>query len=144
MAGKPTAFANAVLKLIFWGTAIPDIAENDTTSPLTSFYVGLHSADPGEAGNQASSEIVYTGYARLPLERGAAKWNIVNDVVNPIYDIDFAARTDAGSTSATHFSIGSSASGPGVIYYFGAINPAITITQGVTPRIKSTSTITEA
>ena len=144
MAGKTTAFGNAVLKLIFWGTAIPDIAENDTTSPLTQFYVALHTADPGEVGNQSTAEIAYTGYARIPIARTAGQWNIVGDVVNPVYDIDFAARSDVGTANATHISIGSAAAGAGTIYYFGAINPVIAVSQGVTPRIKATSTITEA
>jgi len=143
MPGKSVVFANDLLKLIFHGTPIANVADNAASSPLTEVYVALHTADPGEAGTQSTNEVSYTGYARKSRVRTAGHWTVTNDVVSPAVDIDFPSREDVGSTSATHFSIGVAASGASKILYLGTLSPAITITQGVTPRIKSTSTITE-
>ena len=52
---KGNTFENELLLLIFNATAIADLAENDTSSPLTNLYVALHTADPGEAGAQNAS-----------------------------------------------------------------------------------------
>ena len=49
---KANAYESDLLKLLFNGTAIADVADNDATSPLTNLYVSLHTADPGEAGDQ--------------------------------------------------------------------------------------------
>ena len=60
---------NDLLKLIFQATAIANVADNAASSPLTNLYVSLHTADPGEAGDQTTSEISYTGYARVAVAR---------------------------------------------------------------------------
>jgi len=39
MAGKSTAFANELLKLIFNGTSIANIADNAASSPITNWEV---------------------------------------------------------------------------------------------------------
>jgi len=57
---KGNTFEDDILKLIFNATAIADLADNDTTSPATTLTVALHTADPGEAGTQATSETAST------------------------------------------------------------------------------------
>ena len=66
---KSNTFETELLALIFNATAIADLAENDATAPLTNLYVALHTADPGEAGVQNTSETAYTGYARVAVAR---------------------------------------------------------------------------
>ncbi|WP_420584905.1 hypothetical protein [Ruegeria sp.] len=61
---KADALENDYLDLIFNATAIADLAENDSTSPATNLYLSLHSASPGEAGDQSTNECAYTGYSR--------------------------------------------------------------------------------
>lgn len=139
---KGNTFENDLLRLIFNGTAIANLADNAASSPLTSLYVALHTADPGEAGAQNTSECSYTGYARVAVARSAGGWSITNNVVTPVAEIAFPEAT-AGSETATHFSIGTAASGAGKILYKGAISPTIAIAAGVSPRLKTTSTITE-
>ena len=139
---KGNTFENDLLRLIFNGTAIANLADNAASSPLANFYVALHTADPGEAGAQNTSECSYTGYARVAVARTAGGWTVTNNVVSPVAEIAFPEAT-AGSQTATHFSIGTAASGAGKILYKGAISPAIAIAAGVSPRLKTTSTITE-
>jgi len=139
---KGNTFENDLLKLIFQAVAIADIAENDTTGPLTNLYVSLHTADPGEAGDQTTSEIAYTSYARVAVARTSGGWTVTNNSVSPAANIDFPAGT-GGSGTATHFGVGTLASGAGKLLYSGTVTPNIVCGNGVTPRLTTASAITE-
>lgn len=144
MAGKSDAFETDLLRLIFNGTAIANLADNAASSPLTSLYVALHTADPGEAGTQSTNEISYTGYARVAVTRGSGAFTVTGNSVSPASVINFGMRTDTGaSVTATHFSIGVAASGATKYLYAGALSPTITITQNVTPQLGTGTAITE-
>jgi hypothetical protein len=139
---KSNTFENDWLKLIFNATAIANLADNAASSPLTNLYVSLHTADPGEAGNQSTSEIAYTSYARVAVARTSGGWTVTNNSVSPVANIDFPAAT-GGSGTITYFGVGSASSGTGVLYYSGTVTPNISVTSGVTPRLTTASTITE-
>ena len=139
---KGNTFETDILGLIFNGTAIADLAENDGSSPATNLYLALHTADPGEAGSQNTSECAYTGYARAAVARSAGGFTVSGNEVALTSAVDFPAAT-GGSETATHFSVGTDASGAGKILYKGAISPTISISDGVTPRLGTGTTITE-
>jgi hypothetical protein len=139
---KSNTFENDWLKLIFNATAIANLADNAASSPLTNLYVSLHTADPGEAGNQSTSEVAYTSYARVAVARTSGGWTVTNNSVSPVANIDFPAAT-GGSGTVTYFGVGSASSGAGVLYYSGTVTPSISVTSGVTPRLTTASTITE-
>lgn len=139
---KSNTFENDWLKLIFNATAIANLADNAASSPLTNLYVSLHTADPGEAGNQSTNEISYTSYARVTVARTSGGWTVTNNSVSPVANIDFPAAT-GGSGTVTYFGVGSASSGTGVLYYSGTVTPNISVTSGVTPRLTTASTITE-
>lgn len=52
---KGNTFELDFLKLVFNATAIANIADNAASSPLTSLYLALHTADPGEAADPWST-----------------------------------------------------------------------------------------
>lgn len=139
---KGNTFENDLLKLIFNATAIANMADNAASSPLTNLYVSLHTADPGEAGDQTTSEVAYTSYARVAVARTTGGWTVVNNSVSPAANIDFPAGT-GGSGTATHFGVGTAASGAGKLLYKGAITPNIVTGNGVTPRLTTATAITE-
>jgi hypothetical protein len=139
---KSNAFENSLLKLIFNATAIANLADNAASSPLTNLYVSLHTADPGEAGDQSTSEATYTGYARVAVARTTGGWTVTNNSVSPVSNIDFANCT-AGTNTITYFGVGTASSGAGVLYYSGTVTPSISVSSGVTPRLTTASTITE-
>lgn len=139
---KSNTFENDWLKLIFNATAIANLADNAASSPLTNLYVSLHTADPGEAGNQTTNETSYTSYARVAVARTSGGWTVTNNSVSPVANIDFPAAT-GGSGTITYFGVGSASSGTGVLYYSGTVSPSISVTSGVTPRLTTASTITE-
>src|SRR5690348_18210167 len=110
---KGNTFENDLLKLIFNATAIANIADNAASSPLTNLYVSLHTADPGEAGNQTTSECNYTGYARVAVARTSGGWTVTASSVSPAANITFANPSDATNLpqTASFFAIGTAASG---------------------------------
>lgn len=139
---KGNTFENDLLLLIFNGTAIANIADNAATSPLTNLQVALHTADPGEAGSQTTSEVAYTPYARVAVARTSGGWTVTSGSVSPVATIAFPACT-SGTATATHASVGTAASGAGKVLYKGALTPNISISAGVTPQITTSSTLTE-
>jgi hypothetical protein len=139
---KGNTFENDILKLIFNAVAIANLADNAASSPKTSLYVALHTADPGEAGDQTTNECTYTSYARVAVLRTSAGWTVVGNSVSPTLDVDFPTAT-GGSETATYASVGVAASGASKILYSGALNPNIVIVSGVPPVIVQGSTITE-
>ena len=140
---KSNAFETDLLGLIFNGTAISTIADNAASTPLTNLYLALHTADPGEAGNQSTSEISYTGYSRVAVARTSSGWTITGNSVSPVAAIEFGEMTGGAGGTVTHASIGTASTGTGKILYSGALTPNIAVAIGVLPRIKNTSTITE-
>lgn len=139
---KSNVFENEFLNLIFNATPIAGLADNAISAPLTNLYVSLHTADPGEAGSQTTSETDYTGYARVAVARSAGGWVITDNSVSPAGNIDFGQCT-AGTSTITHFAIGTSLTGAGKVLYKGAVTPNIAVSSGVIPRMTTASTITE-
>lgn len=135
-------FENDLLKLIFQAVAIGNIADNAATSPLTNLQISLHTSDPGEAGNQTTNEISYTGYARVAVARTSGGWTVTNNSVSPVSDITFGAMTAGAGGTVTHVGIGTASSGTGKLLVSGSLSPTIAVANGVTPIIANTSTIT--
>lgn len=142
MAGKTTACANNILKLIFNATAWANVADNAATSPLTNLYCSGHTADPGIAGTQTSSETSYTGYARQAVARTSGGWTVTNNVVTPVSNIVFPVST-SGTPTLTFMGIGSAISGTGNLFYTGAITPSIVVSTVVVQTVTNGSTLTE-
>lgn len=127
-----TTTANELALLLFNGTTMADIAENDTTSPLTSYYIALHTADPGAGGAQNASEATYTGYARVAVARTSGGFTVTSNVVTNTAAVTFGACT-AGSSTCTYFSIGKASSGATQILVRGALTASLAVTAGITP-----------
>lgn len=139
---KSASFANSLLLLYFNATLFANVAINATSSPITSIHVSLHTADPGTAGDQTTSEIAYTSYARVAVARTSGGWTVTANSCSPVAAITFPAGT-GGSGTATHFGLGTVLSGAGVRQYSGTITPNIVCGNGVTPSLSTASTIVE-
>ena len=140
---KGNTFESDLLALIFNATAIANIADNAATSPLTNLYVSLHTADPGEAGSQTTSETAYTGYARVAVARTSGGWTVASGSVSPNANIDFGQCTASPGAAITHAAVGTASSGTGKALYKGALSASITMAVGVIPRLTTGSAITE-
>lgn len=134
-------FENDLMKLIFQATAISNVADNAATSPLTNLSVALHTADPGEAGNQTTSESAYTSYARVSVARTSGGWTVTANSVSPVSTISFPAGT-GGSGTVTYFSVGPTGGGSTKIMFSGTVTPNIVTGNGVTPQLTTATAIT--
>lgn len=133
---KGNTFENDLLQLIFNAVTIANIAINATSSPLTHLYVSLHTADPGEAGTQQTSEATYGAYARVAVIRTAAGWTVSSNAVTNAADIVFP-EASSGSNVITHFGVGTATSGAGKLLYKGALSAGLSVTTGIEPRFEA-------
>lgn len=138
-AVSSNTFRNELLRLIFQGASVPLLADDAASSPLTSLYVSLHTADPGEVGDQSTNEISYGNYARVSVVRSAAGWRVSYHTVSPMADVGFPAGV-SGSATATYVGIGTDASGAGKLLYSGTLSPNIVCGSGITPTL-TTATV---
>lgn len=146
---KSNTFENDLLKLIFTNTTIANIGDATGvvgSSSAGSLYVSLHTSDPGEAGDQTTNEISYTGYSRIARTRdtnATTGFTVTNNSVSPNATVSFGEMTAGAGGTVTHFAIGTASSGAGKILYSGTVSPNISVTSGVTPQLTTASAITE-
>ena len=138
---KGNTFEDDLLKLIFNATSIPELADDDATAPATTLTVALHTADPGEAGTQLTSEISYTGYARIAVARTTGGWTVSAGSVSPAAAITFGEMTAGAGGTVTHFSVGTGTGNK--LLYSGTVTPNIVVSNGVTPELTTATAITE-
>lgn len=143
---KSDAWENSLLLLVFNNTncaLVGDATGLRGSTTAGSLYVSLHTADPGEAGLQTTSETNYTSYARVAVARSSAGFTITGNSMSFTAAVTFPAGT-GGSGTATHFGIGTALSGgAGVLLYSGTVTPNIVLGNGITPQLTVAGTITE-
>lgn len=142
---KTNVWENDLLLLMFNNTNSAlhgDATGLRASTTAGSYFISLHTADPGEAGDQTTSEIAYTSYARVAVARSGSGFTVTNNTVALAAAAVFPAGT-GGSGTATHFGIGCSTSGAGKLLYKGAISPTIVCGSGVTPQINAGTVVTE-
>lgn len=142
---KSNACENSLLLLIFNNTdfaLVGDAGGLQNSATAGNLYFSLHTADPGEAGDQTTSEITYTSYARVAVARSGAGFTVTGNSVSPAATVSFPAGT-GGSGTATYFGVGTASSGAGVLLYSGTITPNIVTGNGITPQLTTATAITE-
>lgn len=131
MAALTTQSANDLLDYILRAVA-------PSWGGATTLYVALHTGAVGSGGDQTTSEVTYTGYARVAIARNssgeftaAASGATDND-----NQITFGNPT-AGSfpITATHISIGAAASGAGTAILTTALASPLVINLNVQPNV---------
>jgi hypothetical protein len=142
--GKGNSFINSFLNLILNATTMTSMAQNASSSPYTSLYWALHTANPGATGNQTTSEAAYTSYARVAAARTTSGFSAATaQVSNPASTVVFPTAT-GGSETETYCSLGTASSGAGIILWFGPISPSIAVVNGTTPELTTGTSITES
>ena len=128
-------FETALLSLIFTNTNAANIGDAVGLRGSTaagSFFISLHTADPGEAGTAITSETAYTSYARVAVARSGAGFTVAGASVSNAAVVTFPACGATGST-VTHFGIVETASGAGALHFKGALGASLAVSSGVTP-----------
>lgn len=142
---KSNAWENALLLLAFNNTNAANIGDATGLRGSTaagSLYLSLHTADPGEAGDQTTNEITYTSYARVAVARTTGGFTVTGNTVALAANATFPAGT-GGSGTASFWGLGTASTGAGVLLYKGALSPTIVTGNGVTPQILAGNIITE-
>lgn len=135
------AAEQALLDLLFLNTDwanIGDAGGLQNSAAAGSFYISLHTADPGEAGNQSTSEIAYTSYARVAVARTSGGWTRSSSTINNTALVQFPQCTGSSGT-ATHFGIGTDSSGPGNLLLSGALSSSLAISTGIQPQFAASA-----
>ena len=133
---KSNTWENELLLLCCNNTAAALIGDASGLQPSAtagSLYVALHTADPGEAGTQATSECAYGSYARVAVARSGAGWTVTGNAVTNAALVQFPQCT-SGSETATYFSIGTASSGAVKYLYRGALSASLAISSGIQPQ----------
>lgn len=138
---KSNAAEAALLRLWFLNEPIAGLGDATGvrgSAAAGKLYLSLHSADPGEAANQATSELAYPGYARVGVDRGAAEFDVDDaaGVVSLINSHDFPKMGQGAQVTARFWGVGTKATGTGLLLYSGAVDPEIPINEGVYPRLE--------
>ena len=142
---KSNAWETALDLLVFNNTNAANIGDATGlrgSSAAGDLYLSLHTADPGEAGDQTTNEAAYTSYARVPVARSGAGFTVSGNSVALASEISFPAGT-GGSGTATYIGIGTASSGAGVLLYSGTLTPNIVLGNGITPQIATTAFLIE-
>lgn len=153
MAGKSNYTAEMLLNLVYKGSV--DAALASAAGSATQIYFALHTADPGDAGTQATNEVTaaqFPTYTRAAVARGAGFGDVSTvggtSKIKPAATINFPATDNAGTGCViTHFSTGLAASGETVILHSGTISPSITLPAGqagIIPQLTSSTEISES
>jgi hypothetical protein len=120
---------NDICLLLFNATAL-------SWNANTNLYVSLHTADPGEAGNQTTSEATYTSYARVTVARSGSGWTISSNTATNAALIQFPQAT-GGTNTITHVAIGTASSGTGQIIVSGALSSSLSVSSGIQPQFSA-------
>ena len=142
---KSNTFENELLLHVFNNSNISDVGDATGLRGSTAagnLWVSLHTANPDETGTQTSSEVSYTGYARVSVARSSAGWTVTGNSVSPTAAITFPTCT-GGTATVTHFAVGTASTGAGKVLYYGTVTPNISVSNGVTPQLTTSSTISE-
>lgn len=139
--------AEALIKLYFLNQDIAnlgDAAGIQGSAAAGSVYISLHSADPGEAGDQSTNELIYSGYSRLAVARNGTNWEAFdagsglwigrNKVLLTFAD----KKNDVGSVTATWYGIGRQSAGATELDWRVQIEDPVgglVIPQGITPQV---------
>lgn len=143
---KTNTWETGLLELLFTNTTFSGVGDATGlpgAATAGSLYFSLHTADPGETGDQTTNECTYTSYARVAVARSGSGWTVTADAVAVDANVTFPAGT-GGSGTATHWGLGTASSGAGKLLYKGSISPSIVTGNGVTPQLTAGTVVTEA
>lgn len=125
-----------LLNLLFlnidWAN-IGDAGGLQNSAAAGSFYISLHTADPGEGGNQSTSETAYTSYARVAVARTGGGWTLTSQTISNTALVQFPQCT-GGSSTVSYFGIGTDLSGNGNLIMSGALTSPLSVSNGIQPQ----------
>ena len=122
---KSALFETQLLSLTFNGTSLP--------WANTDLFISLHTADPGESGNQSTAEVAYTGYTRVAVSRDSLGWTVAGNTAYNTAEILFPECVGSPSVVG-YLAIGLASSGPSQIIYSGQLGDPMNIEISKAPK----------
>lgn len=98
-----------------------------------SRYIALHTADPGNAGTQLTSEATYTSYARV-LVTASSGFSAASGAATANTGLIQFPQCTGGTNTITHVTIGTAASGAGQVIYRGALSASLAVANLIQPQ----------
>ena len=133
------AFRNDLALLLANNTALANIgsvAGLQPSSAAGSLFIGLHTADPGQAGtDQTTNEVTvgqFTNYARVAVARTAGGWTVAGNNISNAAAINFPECSGGSGTTVTHFSVGYQTSGATKMIGSAALGSPRAVSAGIT------------
>jgi hypothetical protein len=83
-------------------------------------------------------------YARVAVARSGSGFTVSTNTATLAATASFAAMASGAGGTVTHFGLGTDSSGTGNLIFFGAVTPNISVVAGVTPKLDTATTITQA
>ena len=131
---KSTTACNDILALLFNATAIANIADNASSSPLTNLYISLHTSNPGVGGSQTTNETSYTNYARVAVARTTSGWTAPASATTSNAALIQFPQCGATGATITYVAIGTASSGTGKVLYAGALSSSLAVAELIVPQ----------
>jgi hypothetical protein len=133
------AFETSLLGLIITNVDAANVGDatglrGSTTAGV--FWISLHIANPGETGDQTTSETVYTNYARQDEARNTTQWTVTGNTADNDLAITYPQCGATGAT-LTHFGLGSAATLAGNLFLYGALTASLAVSNGITPEFEA-------
>jgi len=83
-------------------------------------------------------------YARVAVARSAGGFTVSSNAASLTAIATFAAMAGGAGGTVTHFGLGTDSSGAGNLLLFGTVTPNLAVVAGVTPKLDTGTTITQA
>jgi len=131
---KSNALENDFVDFLFNATAMPSYGGN--------LYLSLHTADPGEAGDQETNEVstsAYTSYVRVAVSRDNTGWTVSGSGSTNAALVQFSQCTGGTGATITHLGIGTSLTGPGILLASGALTASLAVSNLVQPQFAASA-----
>jgi hypothetical protein len=123
---------NDLLKLIFQKT-LPSYLGTLSGTGNADFYLSLHTADPGEAGSQTTSEAAYGSYVRKAVARTSGGWTITANSATNAGLVQFDKSTSTGA-DVRFVGVGTASSGAGTLLLSLQLATDTPTTTGIQPQ----------
>lgn len=141
---KSTTTCNNILALIYNATAWANVADNASSSPITTISVALATATGAVGDTMATNEATYTNYLRVTVARTTGGWTApASRATSNAAQITFAQCGASGNTiTSAKTGVGAGAS---AVLHYGDLNASIAVSNLIQPVFAiGAMTITEA
>ena len=83
-------------------------------------------------------------YARVAVARSGAGWTVSGNDASLVAIATFPPMAGGAGGTVTHFGVGRASSGAGELLFFASVSPTIAVVAGITPKLDTTTKVSQA